>query len=148
MSCCLESVRAILPIMKWGIFRSEIDPNEELADRLAAARSPYADAWKKFDRLEQVASRGGPYQRFFRIFEWFLFGGAGLFGIKVWRHHTATAAIAFMAVFVLDYLFASRMKNRYRDWPCPRCHAVWPGTKTEKDPACKVCGLRLHQMSP
>lgn len=45
--------------MKWRIFRSEVDPHEGFPDQLAAARAPYAEAWKEFDKLQNRISRRG-----------------------------------------------------------------------------------------
>ena len=52
------------------------------------------------------------------------------------------------ASVIIGLFLKQRASNKFAHWPCPRCHSEWPGTKLEKDPACRACGLRLHQFSP
>jgi len=111
------------------------------------AYSPYGTAWKEFDKLQKLA-KGGKV-RWLDVVWSVILPAIGLFD----PHHIqkrdkfwlvgAGAAIAVAALLRAQYA-----KQRFLHWPCPRCHAEWPGTKTEKDPQCAVCGLKLHQMAP
>ncbi|HKW87203.1 MAG TPA: hypothetical protein VJN21_00445 [Candidatus Acidoferrales bacterium] len=134
--------------MKWRIFRSEVDPHEGFADQLAATREPYAAAWKEFDKLQKRAKqqRGWSWVHIIDNVLPLLAGGA--YGLAAWKGHKAYVLAAALGLVVLAVLKGLSDRRRFADWPCPRCHSVWPGTKSEKDSKCKVCGLRLRQMAP
>lgn len=135
--------------MGWRIFRSEIDPHKEYAEHLAAARSPYAESWKQFDKLQKRAKQGGGARWLHFILTNSLpFLGGGAFGAALWRKHKEYVITAIILLTVWAVLKAIADRRRFAEWRCPRCHSLWPGTKTEKDSKCNVCGLRLHQMTP
>ena len=111
------------------------------------AYSPYAAAWKEFDRLEKSAKGKG--------FAW----GHGLIGVlpgvlslfdphKHLRSAERGTFVLIAAAAVLAALRSRWCAMKLAHWPCPRCHTEWPGTKREKVPQCEVCGLRLRQMAP
>jgi hypothetical protein len=129
------------------MFRSEVNPHEGFPVHLAAARSPYADAWNEFDKLQKRAKQGGGAWWIHIVTNLLPLLGGGLFGLAVWKNHKEYVIAAFIGLVLLMALRARSDQRRFVEWPCPRCHAVWPGSKKEKDPACKVCGLRLHQLS-
>jgi hypothetical protein len=56
--------------------------------------------------------------------------------------------VGFAVVCIGEALYLLALRKRFRHWPCPRCKSEWPGNKKEKDPACRMCGLRLHQLAP
>ena len=108
----------------------------------------YAENWKEFDKLRKAVKSHGAPQLVRTFFDLVLFG-SGLFGLHHYaKKYTLLVLMIWGALAVVGLLRWPNLKNRFLHWPCPRCHSEWPGTKTEKDPACKVCGLRLHQMSP
>jgi hypothetical protein len=109
---------------------------------------PYGDAWKEFDKLQKRANGRGPFGFVCSIFEGSLVS-TGLFGWHYLSKHHGLSVLAGSGVFLaLQFAFEPIARKRFVHWPCPRCHSEWPGTKTEKDRACKACGLRLHQLSP
>ena len=134
--------------MKWRIFRSEVDPHEGFNEQLAAARAPYAQAWKEFDKLQKRAKQQGVgwWLHMFSNLIYPLLGG-GAFGVAFWKGHKAYVFAVVVGLAILAILKGFSDRHRFAEWPCPRCHSVWSGTKTEKDSACRVCGLRLHQMA-
>jgi hypothetical protein len=135
--------------MSWRIFRSVSDPQEEFSRQVEAARAPYAEAWKKFHKLQKsVKRRGEGWWIHLVIGNLLPLLGGGAFGVALLKSHKLYVIIAVVALIFWGVFKGISDRREFAEWPCPRCHAVWPGTKTEKDPACKVCGLRLHQMSP
>ena len=134
--------------MKWKIFRSEIDPHEGFNEQLAAAREPYAQAWKEFDRLEGRTQEGGIGRWINIAFAIIPYLAGGAFGFALLKHHKGYVIAAFVVLIPWSIFRELSYRRRFAEWPCPRCHSVWPGTKTEKDSSCRVCGLRLHQMAP
>jgi hypothetical protein len=136
--------------MGWRIFNSEVSQHEGFfRDLPTAARSPYAEAWKEFDKLQKRAKQGGAAWWVHLVTGNLLpLLGGGAFGITAWKGHKAYVFAAFSALVIWTIFKGMSDRRRFAEWPCPRCHSVWPGTKTEKDSACKVCGLRLHQLSP
>jgi hypothetical protein len=111
------------------------------------AYSPYAAAWKEFDRLEKSAKNKG------------LAWGHGLIGLLpgalslVDPHKHLRLAERGTFVLIIATVAMQALRSRWdamklAHWPCPRCHSEWPGTKREKDPRCAVCGLKLRQMAP
>lgn len=135
--------------MAWRIFRSEVDPHREYAEHLAAASSPYADAWKEFDKLQKRAKqRSGAWWVHFILSNGIPLLGGGAFGAALWGKHKLYVIAALILLIALVLLRAIADRRRFAEWRCPRCHSLWPGTKTEKDSSCNVCGLRLHQMAP
>jgi len=117
--------------------------------RAMEAYAPYAEAWKEFDKLKKGASGGRGAGG---VVEWAVGTAAafsGMLGIHGWDKLSHKIAVALLLLSVLLYATVRReQRERFRHWPCPRCHAEWPGTKTEKESRCRVCGLRLHQMAP
>jgi len=108
----------------------------------------YADKWKEFDKLQKAVKSHGAPQLARTFFDLMIFG-SGLFGVHHYaKKYTLLLFVIWGVLFVVGLLRWPNLKNQFLHWPCPRCHGEWPGTKTEKDPACKACGLRLHQMSP
>jgi len=106
--------------------------------------SPYAEKWKEFDRLQVLAG----------IPAWADWVAAVLMTIisDIFVHGIRTTGFTINIAIIIVAGFALRwVRSRasaLEHWPCPRCHAEWPGTKTEKAPQCAVCGLKLHQMAP
>jgi len=109
--------------------------------------APYADAWNELDRLQNAANGLGTVWQIIY-----------LAGVLVWAILLAFSAArktldliagGLLLAEVLRKVVYVRMKQReFVRWPCPRCHAEWPGTKTQKDSRCAICGLRLHQLFP
>jgi hypothetical protein len=109
---------------------------------------PYADDWAKFDKLKKGATTGGPFRLVCSAADISVFS-IGAFGLHHFsKRHGTMILMAWAALVTLDLFVATSARRRFAHWPCPRCQAEWPGTKTEKDRACNVCGLRLHQISP
>lgn len=107
------------------------------------AQAPYAEAWKKFDSLEQWAKNGAAY-------EYFMFAVALVTGV-VGRSEPKLSypmMIVEVACGVVLAVIARYARSRFEHWLCPRCHAEWPGKKLEKEPRCAMCGLKLYQMTP
>lgn len=114
----------------------------------AEAYSPYAAAWKQFDKLQKEAKGHGSVH-WVRLAGEALVFNAGALGYRHGlRKNALSIAGAWAGVALLEAFLWFRRRNQFLHWPCPRCHSEWPGTKTTKDPACKVCGLRLHQLTP
>jgi len=109
--------------------------------------SPYAEAWKRFDKLNAAVHGRGPFRWIRGVFELVLFGGAGV-GLKFWHNNRLLVSLLWPCYLGFGFAYMQVIKRRFRHWQCPRCHAEWPGTKNEKDSACRVCGLRLHQLAP
>jgi len=108
---------------------------------------PYADAWKEFDKLQKAVSGHGPFRWVHWGFDLFAFSG-GAFGYHLLKGHKLAIGAAFGTVVLAElYSYFSR-RDRFLHWPCPRCHGEWPGTKTDKENRCTLCGLRLHQTAP
>jgi len=109
-------------------------------------RAPYAEAWKEFDKLSATANDGAIITDYVAL-------ALGVLGAMVADLYTGRhAGLIIGAVPVLiGVAFAARVKrrrSRFEHWPCPRCHAEWPGNKYEKVPQCPSCGLKLHQLAP
>jgi hypothetical protein len=135
--------------MKWRILRSECDPHEEFLKQQEAARAPYAEAWKKFDKLQKdVKRRGGSWWIHLLMGDALPLLGGGAFGVALWKNHKPYVVVAVAALILWGIFKAISDRREFAEWRCPRCHSIWPGTKTEKDSRCKVCGLRLHQLAP
>lgn len=106
-------------------------------------QAPYAEAWKKFDGLEQWAKNAGAYE--YSMFVVALVTGVvGRSSPKLSYPMIAIEIACGLALAVI----ARRARSRFAHWPCPRCGAEWPGTKTDKEPQCAMCGLKLHQLAP
>ena len=111
------------------------------------AYSPYAEAWKEFDKLQKLAK--GNHAAWFHWVWGLVIPALGILDRHRVPKDDAVWFFAFWAVVGgTTLLRAQQARSRFAHWPCPRCHAEWPGTKTEKDPQCAVCGLKLHQMAP
>jgi len=110
--------------------------------------SPYAKKWKEFNKLEKSAKSGGKAQ----LAHWawgVIFPAIGILD----RHQVPKKGQIGLVVLgallgVFGFVQAQVAKERFAHWPCPRCGAEWPGTKTEKEPKCAMCGLKLHQLAP
>ena len=133
--------------MKWRIFRSEVDPHEGFNEQLAAARAPYAQAWKEFDKLQKRVGRSRSTWTHLIVDTLLPVLAGGAYGIVLWKGHAVYVIAAFLVLAILAVYKGLSDRRSFAEWPCPRCHSVWPGTKTEKDSTCRVCGLRLHQMA-
>jgi len=110
---------------------------------------PFAEAWKEFDTLQKTVRGGGKLSIIRHLAEFVLFLTS--FGLIEFRPSKGVArliAISFAVIMVAEFFHWFMMRRRFQHWPCPRCNSEWPGNKNEKDGACKVCGLRLHQLSP
>ena len=111
------------------------------------AYSPYAEAWKEFDKLQKLAK--GNHAAWFHWVWGLVIPALGILDRHRVPKDDAVWFFAFWAVVGgITLLRAQQARSRFAHWPCPRCHAEWPGTKTEKAPQCAVCGLKLHQMAP
>jgi hypothetical protein len=112
------------------------------------AYSPYAEKWKEFDRLKKTAKNAGVGS----LLHWAWTVVIPLIGLasphRVPRKDSVYTMAALGAVATVQLIRGQWAKNRLEHWPCPRCHSEWPGNKTEKDPQCAVCGLKLHQLTP
>jgi hypothetical protein len=109
----------------------------------------FADARKEFDTLQKTVQGGGKLSVVRHFAELLLF----LLGAGVVEFHPSNGAarmigIGFGAILIAEFFHWFTMRRRFQHWPCPRCNNEWPGNKKEKDHACKVCVLRLHQLSP
>jgi len=106
-------------------------------------QAPYAEAWKRFDSLEQWAKNAAAS-------EYAMYAVALVTGVL--GRSDPRLSYPMMAVEVACGLtlavIARRARSRFEHWPCPRCHSEWPGKKLEKEPRCAMCGLKLHQMTP
>ncbi len=127
---------------------NEISGGVVIPEPRTDAYSPYAAAWKEFDKLEKLAKKGG-------AFGWIHWGWGSMSGVASLfdphRHTKRVEQALFVAVCMVAVFTMVRARyaaSRVTHWPCPRCHTEWPGTKTEKDPQCAMCGLKLHQMAP
>ena len=108
---------------------------------------PYADDWKKFDKLQlEVKGRGG-FHWVRAAFDFFVYTVTA-FGVHHFSKNDRLTIVVTGGVAVVSLMRGKSAKQRFLHWPCPRCHSEWPGNKTDKDRACKVCGLRLHQPYP
>jgi hypothetical protein len=108
---------------------------------------PYAKAWKEFDKLENAANRGG-MAGWMRWGIDLSLGAVAMFQPYAFKGHKPTLAALWFGASAIAILYSLHAKRRFQHWPCPRCHSEWPGDKTQKDRACKMCGLHLHQMHP
>jgi hypothetical protein len=109
--------------------------------------SPFADAWKEFDTL-QNAVQGRSLLRVAGHAALLFVFLLGLFGFHPSSHVKYMVSVALGVIVVADIWYSSVMKKHFQHWRCPRCHSEWPGQKNKKDLTCKTCGLRLHQLSP
>jgi hypothetical protein len=107
----------------------------------------YADAWAAFDRLEATRTRNAA-SLMRSLLELLLFVVIPLAGIVLSKRHLWMIGIAWALLVLTEIAYRLHLRSRFVNWQCPRCHAEWPGTKNEKDPACRSCGLRLHQLAP
>jgi hypothetical protein len=119
-------------------------------DATGYAYSLYSEAWKEFDRLEKLAKRDGAAGWIEWAWAWSgIFPALGLFAPhRVPRKDSVTLIVGFAILGVIQLLRSDDAKRQLTHWPCPRCHAEWPGKKLEKEPRCATCGLTLHQMTP
>jgi hypothetical protein len=108
---------------------------------------PYENAWKEFDRLHKTAQGGDPLRIVVWIFELSV-SVVGIYGFHLTKGSNLVVFVSWGAAFVAELFYWMSGRRRFLHWQCPRCHSEWPGTKNEKDGACRACGLRLHQMSP
>jgi hypothetical protein len=129
------------------IFSSERTPIDRSAPSDVQQYFPYEDNWKEFDKLQKTAQRRGPLRIVLWVFE-LLMSGVGIYGLHLTKGSSLIIIFPWGAAGVAELLYQFSGRRRFLHWECPRCHSEWPGTKTEKDRACKSCGLRLHQLSP
>jgi hypothetical protein len=108
---------------------------------------PYAAGWKKFDKLSKRTRGGGPAAFILKVIE-LLALGIGAFSVHLMKGPKLIIFIGWIALAIFTIFQWMNGRRRFLHWACPRCHSEWPGTKDEKDRACRVCGLRLRQMSP
>jgi hypothetical protein len=108
---------------------------------------PFESAWKEFDRLHQTIHHGGPVRFALSVLELALLS-VGTLGLHVSKESKLIILIGWVALAALGLFRFVDGRSRFLHWECPRCHSEWPSSKDEKDRACKVCGLRLHQLSP
>jgi hypothetical protein len=108
---------------------------------------PYAAAWKAFDKLQKTAQGRGPLRVVLWIFELSM-SGVGIYGLHLAKGSKLMVIAAWSTAMSAELLYQFNGRRRFLHWQCPQCHNEWPGTRTEKDQACKACGLRLHQLSP
>ena len=126
-------------------YESEAAPGTAFAAPSDDSYSPYGAAWKEFDKLEKGAQSKG-------VTGWVHWGIGVIPGLmSLFDHHRQARSLerfAFIVAIVAATVGMVRARiyaSHLAHWPCPRCHAEWPGKKTEKDPRCAVCGLKLHQ---
>ncbi|MGH9706712.1 MAG: hypothetical protein ACRD5R_08130 [Candidatus Acidiferrales bacterium] len=131
--------------MDFSLFERE--RREVLTAPIAESFFLYGDAWKKFDRLQAAASGTGLLGRMVWAVD-LLLATVGWLGLHVGKHYLLLIFVGWVLIRVLQLLHIREKKKQFLHWPCPRCHAEWPGSKTQKDSKCKLCGLRLHQLSP
>jgi hypothetical protein len=129
------------------IFSFERTPRDASSAAVVEPYFPYAAAWKEFDKLQKTAQDRGPLRVVLWIFELSM-SGVGIYGLHLARGSKLMVIAAWSAAVSAELLYQFNGRRRFLHWQCPRCHSEWPGTKTEKDRACKACGLRLHQWSP
>ena len=108
---------------------------------------PYAAAWKEFDKLGKRTRGGGPAAWSLKVIE-LLALGIGFFSVHLVRGPKLIMFIGWIALTIFAILQRMNGRRQFLHWACPQCHSEWPGTKNEEDRACRVCGLRLHQMWP
>jgi len=111
---------------------------------------PYAKAWKKFDQLNELTNGGGR-QAWIHWAIGTVMSGGTVFSPGMYRNGK-TYALPMLVAFAVSGAIGLTKRTRWRrqlaHWPCPRCGAEWPGTKTEEEPRCAMCGLKLHQLTP
>ena len=117
---------------------------QRLPARAALPYSPYADAWKEFERLDKFLHTD--IFRYLQFLFW-LVSSAGTVGFTIAKHYRWYISAAWAMLLVAEFAWYAWIKNRFKHWKCPQCRAEWPGSDKKKDPACKVCGLRLYQLT-
>lgn len=139
-----ESVFRAAPPLK----AMEIDGVVAVPAPSTDAYSPYAEKWKELDKLQNLAKGGGALA--WVHWAWgVLLPSIGLFmPHRVPRKDSVMLFAGFAALGTIQLVRVQIAKARFAHWPCPRCGAEWPGTKTEKEPKCAMCGLKLHQLTP
>jgi hypothetical protein len=105
---------------------------------------PYAEAWKKFEMMQNAAEGGGIAGLILGLtalapLVTALVGGPGSRRFEL-ESLLFVAALGGAALVWRQY-WASQIKR----WRCPRCRQEWPGTNSEKAPQCAACGLNLFQ---
>lgn len=107
----------------------------------------YGDAWKKFDKLHKAIKGSGASGWIYRTLD-LVMGGTSLYGLHLKKHYVLLILAAWVLAYAIGLSRLQTKKKEFLHWSCPRCHAEWPGSKTDKDSKCKSCGLRLHQLNP
>jgi len=112
------------------------------------AYSPYAEAWKEFDKLKKRAKGSGALSWMHWVWAQAIFAIPLFAPHRIPRKDSILLAASVAVLGAIQLVRAQHARNQFKHWQCPRCHAEWPGTKTEKDGKCVMCGLRLHQTAP
>jgi len=108
---------------------------------------PYADAWKKFERMQNAAQGG-------RIvsFAWLLAVLAPLItalpGAAISRRFEGDYWLFVIALSLAGFLWGRYWTRQINRWRCPRCHSAWPLVNSVKAPDCATCGLHVYQTAP
>jgi hypothetical protein len=106
----------------------------------------YGDAWAEFDRLESRREKNAVSWVQYLV-GLFITAVIPLSGIVLSKRHVWMIGIAWFFLILLDLGYKLLLRSRFINWQCPRCGTKWPGTAKEKDRACRVCALQLHQLS-
>lgn len=155
-----RSVRRFIPSLTKGVdseslFRTErtLKANEigggvVIPVPSTDAYSPYGEKWKEFDKLEKRV-KAGYLSRIHYIIWSVILPAIGLLDRHRFSHKNDLWLLASgILVALIDVVRTQAAKKRFAEWPCPRCGTKWPGTKTEREPKCAICGLKLHQLVP
>jgi hypothetical protein len=138
------------PRSEVGLSASDIGEGVQVPEPETAAHAylPYAEAWKEFDKLEKRA-KGATALGWIHWAWGAVLPAIGLFvSHRIPRKDSAMLVAGFLVLGLVQLLRSERAKREFAHWPCPRCHAEWPGKKLEKAASCAICGLQLHQMTP
>lgn len=131
-------------ILTLGTMRSESSASHLFSG--SSSELPYARAWKEFQKLDRYLDNEHPFVALMasRALECFVTA----FGISVLIYRYIWLVLVSLGLLLVGaYIYSRQRYLRFMNWPCPRCHSVWPGTDKRKVPTCPVCGLRLYQES-
>jgi hypothetical protein len=130
-----------------AIFSLASTPPTSAAANPARLYFPYEDAWKEYDKLYAAAQGRGEAGYVSWGLENICFATAAL-DPYLSKKLKLLLILAWFLTSTLRLLSLYRARRRFPHWSCPRCGSEWPGTRTEKDRACKSCGLHLYQFEP